>query len=244
MDGSLGARTAALNDGYIADTSNFGVMCYTQNEIDALVKAANENEVSLVFHAIGDRAIADLLRAFEKTNKEGNPLRHGIIHLQITTNDILQEMAKKDICALVQPAFLNTDMEIIEKRVSEKLINSSYAYKTMVKTLKTSFGTDLPVEDINPFKGIYLAITRRNFQKTKIYNNDQFITVKEAIDAYTIGGSYMSFEEDKKGMLKKDYLADFIIIDKDIFTIDYEEIKDIRVIATYVDGKKVFDSKN
>lgn len=242
LDGSLGARTAALTIPYQDDPMTTGVLCFPYDCLEKLVSEANQKQVQLIFHAIGNKAIHEALDALMKSNDKTNPLRHGIVHLQITDEKCLDFLAKYNICALVQPAFLDYDMGIVEERVGKELAQTSYAFKTMIETIPTSFGTDLPVEEINPFLGIYLAVTRRNFKKTKIYNNHQFIRLEQAIDAYTIGSSYQEFMENKKGRLEKGYFADFIIVDRNIFEIPLEEITQTKVLATYVGGKKVYDA--
>lgn len=243
LDGSLGARTAALTSPYADDKSSYGVTCYQYEELQQLVAVANREKVQLIFHAIGDKAISDVLDAFEASNELKNPLRHGIVHLQITDETILKRMKKNNICALVQPAFLDYDMGIVAERVGEKLASTCYAWKTLLESVPTSFGTDLPVEEINPFKGLYLAVTRRNFNKTKIYNNNQFISLHQAVAAYTSGSSYQEFMEDKKGLLQVGYFADFIVLDRDIFAVPCEELLQTKVLKTYVSGKKVYEAK-
>lgn len=242
LDGSLGARTAALTIPYMDAPATKGVLCISYQNLQELVEEANKKKVQLIFHAIGNQAIRDAIDAFAYSNEKNNPLRHGIVHLQITDEEIWNRLATYHINALVQPAFLDYDMEIVEQRVGKKLAQTSYAFKTMIETIPTSFGTDLPVEEINPFLGIYLAITRRNFKNTQIYNNDQFINLHQAIEAYTIGSSYQEFMEDKKGLLTVGYFADFIIVDRNIFMVSYEEIKQTKVLKTYVGGKKVYDA--
>ena len=243
LDGSLGARTAALTTVYHDDKATKGVACYQFDQLQTLVSEANKKQVQLIFHAIGNQAINDVVTAFASSNDKNNPLRHGIVHLQITDKKVLNRLHENNICALVQPAFLDYDMGIVEERVGKELASTSYAFHTMIETIPTSFGTDLPVEEINPFHGIYLAVTRRNFQKTKIYNNHQFVTRCQAIDAYTIGSSYQEFMENKKGLLEVGYFADFIIVDRDVFTIPLEEIYKTNVLTTYVGGKKVYSAK-
>lgn len=244
LDGSLGARTAALTIPYQDDLTTAGVLCIPYDHLENLVLEANQKQVQLIFHAIGNQSIHEALDAFMNSNNQTNPLRHGIVHLQITDEKCLENLAKYNICALVQPAFLDYDMGIVEERVGKELTQTSYAFKTMIETIPTSFGTDLPVEEINPFQGIYLAVTRRNLKKTKIYNNHQFIKVDQAIDAYTIGSSYQEFMENKKGRLETGYFADFIIVDRNIFEIPLEEMIQTKVLATYVGGKKVYDANS
>ena len=248
-DGSLGARTAALRNPYADDTSTRGLEIFTQEDLDNMVMISHENNCPVAIHAIGDRAIEMSLDAIEKAQKK-NPkdyIRHGIVHCQITDGEILERFKELNVLAFIQPIFIDYDMNIVIDRVGHDLAQTSYAWKTMMdKGIHIPFGTDCPVESFNPMANIYTAVTRKNINgnQKKVYLPNEKLSMYEAIYAYTVEGAYASNEENIKGTITKDKLADFIILDKDLFNLSCEEdILDTKVVKTYVDGKLVYDAK-
>lgn len=242
-DGSLGARTALMRRPYADDPSTKGIACMTPDQIDAYVQSATDGKMQVVAHAIGDGAMENVLNAYAKAGDRGKDLRHGIIHCQITDKDILERMRDLDVLSLVQPIFLHADLHIVEDRVGKELASSSYAFKTMeTLNIHVSYGSDAPVENFNVFEGIHCAVNRQdlNLFPADGFNPKECVDVSTAIDNYTIEGAYASFEELKKGRLKPGYLADLVVLSDDIFTIPFNQIKDVSVLKTMVNGKFVF----
>lgn len=243
-DGSLGARTAYMLKDYEDAPGTRGVEALSDEQLEDLCKLATEHGIRVVTHAIGDGAVESVIRAYEKTMINGkNPLRHGIVHCQITSKDQLERIARLNIPIMYQPIFLDYDIKIAESRVGKELASSSYAFNTLYKLgAPISLGTDAPVEDCNPFPNIYCAVTRKGLDGKPEggFYPEEKMEVEDVIDAYTIGSAYNEFKEDFKGRLKVGYVADLIVLDKDIFTIDEEEIKDIKVEKTMVDGEFVY----
>ena len=128
----------------------------------------------------------------------------------------------------------------------EELLKSSYAFKTALDYgIKISFGTDCPVERLNPFSNIHCAVNRQDlkYQPADGYYPKESLTVQQSIDNYTIGSSYQQFMENSKGKLQVGYLADYIVLDRDIFTCDKKDIKNIEVLETVIGGKTVYDKQ-
>lgn len=247
-DGSLGARTAALRNPYADDSSTKGLEMFTQSELNELVLTSNRHNCPVAIHAIGDRAIEMSLDAIEyaqKSDSAHNP-RHGIVHCQITDNNLLERFKELNVLAFIQPIFIDYDMNIVADRVGNDMAQTSYAWKTMLdKGIHASFGTDCPVETFNTMPNIYSAVTRKNISgdEKKIYLADEKMSMFEAIRAYTFEGAYASGEENIKGTISPGKLADFIVLDRDLFNLSSdEEILDTHVVETYVDGKKVYSS--
>jgi len=141
---------------------------------------------------------------------------------------------------MYQPIFLDYDMHAVISRCGEELSSTSYAFKTAEDLgIHVSYGTDSPVEDSNPFPNLYSAVTRKD--KTGFPEGGFFpqecVDIETAIDAYTIGSAYNEFMEDRKGRIKPGFLADMVILDKDIFTCDPMEIRGILPVMTIVDGQ-------
>lgn len=244
-DGSLGARTALMLKDYNDKPDTKGVAALNDYQLQELCNLAAENEIRVVTHAIGDGAVESVINAYEKTMKDGNNhLRHGIVHCQITSLEQLNRIARLNIAVMYQPIFLDYDLQIVEPRVGKKLASTSYAFNTL-NCLGTpiSFGTDSPVEDLNPFPNIYCAVTRQRLNGTPAggFAPNEKMSVEDAIDAYTMGSAYNEFKENIKGRLKPGYAADLAVLDTDIFTVDHNIIKDIKVEKTMIDGKFVYE---
>lgn len=245
-DGSLGGRTALLSGVYKDDPSASGVQVMSQEEMDTFFRMAEEKGVQVIVHAIGDRAVRMVIDAIKRTASPGNPLRHGIVHAQITSEDILEEIRKENILAFVQPIFLHYDMHIVRERVGEALAATSYAFRRMADSgIHVSFGTDCPVEEISTFNNLYCAVTSQDLNgwpEGGFYPDGRF-PVRQAVDCYTYEGAYASFEEGKKGKLRIGYAADFAVLDRNIFQIDPNEIRDTKVLLTVMGGKKTYQAE-
>ncbi len=243
-DGSLGARTALMLKDYEDAPDTKGVAALSDEQLQALCDLAAENGITVVTHAIGDGAIESVINAYEKTMRDGkNPLRHGIVHCQITSMEQLERIASLNIPVMYQPIFLDYDVQIVEDRVGKELASTSYAFNTLRKLgAPISFGSDSPVEDCNPFPNIYCAVTRQriNGEPKGGFTPSEKMSIEDAIDAYTIGSSFNEFKESFKGRLKPGYAADLIVLDSDIFSIEDSHIKDIRVEKTMINGELVF----
>ncbi|PID82250.1 MAG: amidohydrolase [Clostridiales bacterium] len=240
-DGSLGARSALVNDEYADSPGNTGIAALTVEEADVFLKFAHDNDMQVVTHVIGDRAFNEMANSYAKYTGEENPLRWGLIHTQLSGREELDLLTKYNIPTLVQPIFLRADIPNVKKAVSEKLQSTSYAFGTMVKEgVHLSLSTDTPIEPVDPFANIYWAVTRKAPEDKEAFYPEHCMSVEDAVDAYTIESAYIEFKEDFKGRIKEGYLADFIVLDKDIFTIDKLDIPSIKVLMTVLDGNVVY----
>ena len=239
-DGSLGTRTAYMSEPYHDDPTTKGMLCYEENEIRNMMQFSNNNDCQCAIHAIGDQCLDILLDEYDKFIDK-NELRHGIVHCQISRKDQLDKMIKQKLHIYAQSIFLDYDIQIVHDRVGEKA-NTSYSWKTLLDGgCCVSNGSDCPVELPNALGGIECAVTRNNLkQSCKPYLPHEAFSVKEAIDSYTKASAYASFDELIKGQIKENYLADFIILNKNPFTIESNQIHNIQVLETYMDGKCVY----
>ena len=246
VDGSLGARTAALIKPYEDEKDNYGITLLNQEELDRLVSLSSEYNTHIIIHAIGDRA---MYMAFESIEKEltKNPKkdhRHGIVHCQITDEALINKFKELDVVAYIQPIFLDYDWNMVKKRVGEDREKTSYNWKGMVdKRVKIACGSDAPVETFNVLYGIYEAVTRKDLtgRPKEGWLKDQALTVDEALYGYTMGGAFSSFEEDIKGSIKIGKLADIVVLSEDIFTIDSDDIKNIKIEKTIFNGNIIYE---
>ncbi len=242
VDGSLGARTALMRQPYADDPQTRGIQCLTQDQLDALTVTAHDNGFQVTVHVIGDGAMEMVLDSYEKIIDHGqNPLRHALIHCQITDLPLLERFRDLGIYAQVQPIFIHYDSHIVYQRVGTALADTSYAFGTMLKSgIPVSFGSDSPVEDMNPYHNLYCAITRRDLNGNLPYNISEAVTIAEAVDAYTLGSAEVCFRETQLGRLLPGYLADFVVLDQNLFEIDPMEIKNVRPVMTVVHGQIVY----
>lgn len=244
VDGSLGARTALMRQPYHDDPKTKGIATLSEQQLDTLVQMAVDHDCSVAIHAIGDGAIENVLNAYDKVCSDGqNPLRLGIVHLQITDRPLLERFTKNGILAYVQPIFLHYDTTIVEDRVGSQLASTSYAFKSLIDMgVHTSFGTDSPIEDMNPIDNIYCAVTRQTLKGEPQggFHPEECLDMAQAIDCYTIESAYCSFEEGFKGRLKEGYVADLVVLSQDLFTISNEQILQTKVDRTMVNGRWVY----
>lgn len=245
MDGSLGGGTAALFQPYSNEPDNKGVILHQDIEIQEMVNIAHSAGLQIAIHAIGDQAVFSSLIAI-KSAQERYPRpnsRHRIIHCQVINEEILSLFKQLDVIADIQPRFLSSDLEWVEKKLGIERSKCAYAWKSFLKSgIKVAGGSDSPCDNINPFEGIYSAVTRKNLSRLPKngWNPSEKLSVEEAVKLFTIDAAYASFEENIKGTLNKGKLADFIVLDKDPFRINPDEIKSIKVLQTYLSGERIF----
>ncbi|MBR4768737.1 MAG: amidohydrolase [Lachnospiraceae bacterium] len=243
-DGSLGSRTAFLSRPYADLPENRGLLLLTEKELNELISFANENDQQIAVHTIGDGCLDLVLEAFEKALRDHprRDHRHGVVHCQITRPDQLKKLRELDLCVYAQSVFLDYDNHIVEKRVGPVLASTSYSWKTLMESgVSVSNGSDCPVELPDVMKGIECAVTRTSMDGTGPYLPVEAFTVKEALDSFTIRGAEASFEEDRKGLIAPEYLADFTVLDENPFESEPKELHKIRVHACYLGGRCVFE---
>lgn len=237
LDGALGSSTAYMLENY-ENSNNRGILMYKANELYNLVSVADENKIDVAIHAIGDGAIDLAVKSIANTNN--HKMRHSIIHCQITNSNLIKRISRENILTHIQPIFLDNDIHIVEKRIGIKKTKSTYAYNSMYKSgIKIAFGSDSPVDKINPLLGIHLAVNRTDLNglpKNGFLPNEK-IDIKKALRFYTLNGAFAEHKEHKKGSLDIGKYADFTILDKNILKVKNEDIKSIKIIETYVNGK-------
>jgi predicted amidohydrolase YtcJ len=234
-DGSLGARTAALHKPYMDDKTTKGVLMYSQEKFEKLLFKVHEKDYQLAIHAIGDKAIESTLDALEKTlrKKPKKNNRHRIEHASVLNKNLIRRMRKLGIIASVQPHFIVSDFWTV-KRLGKRRARWTYALKSLVENgVVACGGSDCPIEPIDPLLGIWAAVARKSFPQEKL-------TVDEAIRMYTKNAAFASHEEPVKGVIECGKLADLTILAQDPYKIEANNIRDIEVDMTIVDGEIVY----
>lgn len=245
MDGSLGSRTAALQQPYADDPANQGLPQYKQDELNTMTAERVAEGFQIGFHAIGDAAAEMALRAYAFAlgpgYAGGSRKRFRIEHAQVIDPSQFQRFHELGVIASMQPNHLLTDMNWAEARIGPERAATSYAWKKFLDTgVPLAFGTDYPVEPITPFRGLYAAVTRRNEGGAAVYHPEQKLTIEEAIGAYTSGSAYAEFAEKEQGMLAPGMLADLVVLDRDITRVPAPDILKTAVLRTVVGGKTVY----
>ena len=245
-DGSLGARSAYLSRDYADKPGYRGIPIYTQRQFDDLIGCANRHGMQVAVHAIGDGILDRVLTAYRKALAEHprTDHRHGVVHCQITRPDQLADFAALQLHAYIQPIFLDYDIHMVERRVGCELASTSYAFRTLMEAgVWTSSGTDCPVELPRALACIQCAVTRRTLKDhAGPYLPEEALTVRQAIDSYTIHSAHATFEEGVKGRIAPGYLADFVVLGGNPFETEEDRIADIPVLATYTGGRRVYQA--
>ena len=235
VDGSLGARTAALKEPYSDKPQTKGIILYTQRKLNGLISKAHRAGLQLAVHAIGDRAIETVLEAFEdalETHPRKNR-RHRIEHCSVLNLKLIKRIKKLGLIASIQPHFVVSDFWVIE-RVGRDRARWVYPFKALIKEgLIVASGSDCPVEPIDPLLGIWAAVARKSFP-------EETLTVEEALETYTLNAAYASFDENNKGTIEAGKFADLTVLSDDLSNIPPDEIKRVKVEMTIVNGKIVY----
>lgn len=244
-DGNFGGHTAALLEPFSDKPDTSGQANYTQEEMTARVRAAYERNIQVGMHVIGDRA-ADMFTTAIETVYHENPKpdpRFRMIHLSVLNEDIIQRIKKLPVIVDVQPMFIHTDMPWIEARVGAQRAPYVNPWgKLLREGIILTGGSDAPGTPHDPWEGIYAAVTRKNLSGAPEggWYPENCISVYEALCMYTKNAAYSSYEENIKGTITAGKLADFVVIDDDIFVMDPMKIKDIKVKYTYLGGRLVY----
>jgi hypothetical protein len=246
MDGSLGSRTAALLAPYADDPGNSGLPRYQQAQLDAMTKERVAAGFQIGFHAIGDRAVEMALNAFSAAARSSPDLpakRERIEHSQVVERQDVPRYKALGVVASMQPSHLLTDMNWAEARLGPQRAREAYAWKAFLDAgVPLAFGTDYPVEPIDPFRSIYAGVTRKNEAGTRSYFPEDKLTIGQVLNAYTQGSAYAEFSETYKGRLAPGFAADFVVLDRDLTKVAAREILETRVLRTVVDGRIVYQA--
>ena len=248
IDGTLGSGTALFFAPYIDTPEKTGLPQMPYEELEKLVMTADKAGFQIGIHAIGDKANHWVLNAYEKAQQfnGSRDSRHRIEHAQVLHSSDIQRFAKLGVTASMQPTHCITDKRFAEKRIGIKRCQGAYAWQSLLDEMAVvAFGTDYPVEPINPLEGLYAAVTRKDRagESGDGWFPEQKLSMENAIELYTLSSAYAEFMEDRKGMIKKGYLGDVVIFDKDLMTIPHDQIMRTKVDYTIVGGKVVYKRK-
>ena len=245
MDGSLGSRTAAMNAPYADDPGNSGIPRFEQDKLNAMAIERARAGFQMGFHAIGDRAVGMALDAFAAAEQAvpGSDRRDRIEHSQVLSAGDFARYKQLGVIASMQPNHLLSDMAWAEARLGPERSKYAYAWKSFLDAgVPLAYGTDYPVEPLTPFRGVYCSVTRMNETGNMTFHPEQKLTMAQTLTAYTQGSAYAEFAERWKGKLAPGYVADFVVLDRDLTTAGPHDILGTKVLRTVVGGKTVFES--
>jgi predicted amidohydrolase YtcJ len=235
-DGSLGSQTAWCFNKYIGSKANYGMEEATVAELVRLIKRAGRLGLPCAIHAIGDRAISNVLDAFEIAPAPKGGTRHRIEHLQLVRRKDLLRVKRLGVVASMQPSHCPSDTNMIRKYWGDRGRNA-FVFRTILDMkIDLAFGSDVPVEPLDPIAGIAAAVRRAKNGGRDVFCPEQRITAAEAIHAFTVGAAIACGQQHCRGYLLPGYPADFIILDQDITRIAPNRIADTQVLATAVNG--------
>jgi predicted amidohydrolase YtcJ len=252
-DGSLGSTTALFEQPYndAPDTSGLpNEMMLPEGNMLKMALGADKADLQLAVHAIGDKANRIMLDVFTEVAKQNGPRaarRWRIEHAQHLRPEDFARYAQLGVIASVQPYHAIDDGRWAEKRIGHERAKTTYAFRTFLDHgVRLAFGSDWTVAPLNPMQGLYAAVTRATLdgKNPNGWFPEQKLTLKEAIEAYTMGSAFAEFREKEKGSLARGKLADIVVLDTDLFSVAPEKIKDAAVRYTIVGGKVVYEAGN
>ena len=244
-DGSLGARSAALIEDYSDDPGNRGMLVNEPEELLQGIGECHELGLQAAVHAIGDRGVRAVLDIYEQVLREHprRDARHRIEHAQVVSEADLERFAELGVIPSMQFTHCTSDMPWAEERLGPERVKGAYAWRSLAERgCRIPGGSDFPVESIDPFLGLYAAVTRQDLSGNPPggWYGEQRLTIEEALRAFTVDAAYAAHLEDDRGSLSPGKLADFIVLSRDIMEIEPPIIPDVEVLMTVLGGEALF----
>ncbi|MGN7357055.1 amidohydrolase [Paenibacillus sp. SAF-054] len=239
-DGALGGRTALLGRPYADEPSTCGVAVHSDEDLEKLILQARSLGMAVASHAIGDGAAAKVLHYLEKHPcPEGK--RDRLIHGQILRPELLEQMKELPVIVDIQPSFVTSDFPWVMDRIGEPGDLLIYAWKSLMEEgIPCAGGSDAPIENVSPLKGIHAAVTRTKSYPSAVYGEEQRLSMYQAISLYTKGSAFAICHEADRGVIGVGYAADFTILKEDPFEQDPDVLLRDVVQMTVVDGSVVY----
>ncbi|WP_179319345.1 amidohydrolase [Winogradskyella helgolandensis] len=237
-DGALGSRGAMLREPYSDKPGHLGLLVTDLETLSQSAERIANSEFQMNTHAIGDSANHAVLQTYNKVLAGKEDRRWRVEHAQIVSPEDFE--LYKNVMPSIQPTHATSDMYWAEDRVGAERIKGAYAYKQLLEAYgKVALGTDFPVEQVSPFLTFYAAVARQDLEQYPEggFQIENGLTREETLKGMTIWAAYSNFEEDEKGSIEVGKFADFIVLDKDIMTVNAKQIPNIKVLTTVVGGE-------
>lgn len=244
-DGALGSRGAALLAPYVDAPDQHGLLFMSDADLQNKIETALRAGYQVNIHAIGDAANHQVLGAFAAAYRSvgGRDLRNRIEHAQVVSLADIPRFKQLNLIASMQPTHATSDMNMAETRIGPERLKGAYAWRTFLdQGTRIAGGSDFPVESPNPFFGLHAAVTRTDHSGSPKggWHPEQSMSLLEAFRAFTLDAAYAEHQESQVGSLEPGKWADFILIDRDLFTIPPGDIWKIKVEQTWVAGRRVY----
>lgn len=245
VDGSLGSHTAWFHRPFVDAPKSKGFMVTDSTDLKKWVLSADSAKLHVTVHAIGDHANDWILDVFEQAEKQNGQRdrRFRVEHAQHLSPHAIQRFAQLNVIPSMQPYHAIDDGRWAAKYIDNQALMGTYAFKSLLDAkAKLTFGSDWTVAPLSPLEGICAAVTRQTIdgKNPNGWFPEQKISVEDALKCYTQNNAYAGFQENKTGTLAKDKLADFVVLSDNIFTIQAEKIKEVKVMHTIIGGKEVY----
>nr|MBK9652822.1 amidohydrolase [Bacteroidota bacterium] len=242
-DGALGSRGACMRDAYHDRQAHHGFLLHTVAELQQAANDIAQHNFQMNTHCIGDSANHLMLQIYANALKGKKDARWRIEHAQVLASEDIGWFAKYGIIPSVQPTHATSDMYWAQDRVGAERMKAAYAYKQLLDVCgMIAAGSDFPVESINPMFGFYAAVARKDqkgYPKNGFQKQDA-ISRQDALRAMTIWAAYAAFEEKEKGSIEAGKFADFVITSQDIMKHPENDLFNIKVKQTFINGERVF----
>lgn len=235
-DGALGSQTAALDEPY-AGSHERGILTIEPETLTQEVARAAAGGIAVAIHAIGDRAVHVALDAIAPTRKIAPELRQKIEHVQLVRADELGRFAALGVIASMQPIHATSDRDLADRYWGRERTKRAYPWRTLIASgARLAFGSDAPVEPIDPLLGIYAAVARRRPGDADAWTPEQRLTLDEALAGYSSGPAYALARESTSGTLAVGMVCDATVVDRDIARLPEADILAAAVRATVTGG--------
>lgn len=245
-DGALGSRGAAMLEDYSDDHGNRGLLRMSPDAMRTAIAKAKRCGVQVATHAIGDRGNRQVLDLYEQAlgadARRGDP-RWRIEHAQIIAAQDLPRLAAMHVIAAMQPTHATSDMPWAEQRIGPARINGAYAWRQLRDSgARLALGSDFPVESADPRLGLYATVTRADADGKPLggWHPEEKLTAFEALRGFTLDAAYAGFAEGEVGSLAVGKRADFVVLEQDPLAVEPGQLRDLKLLGTYVDGATVW----
>ncbi len=242
-DGSLMGRTAAMFDDFEGEPGNSGYFQMPEERLHSLILAAHLSGWQIATHAIGDRAVSSVLDAYESALSRfpRGDHRHRIEHCGVCRADDVARLARLGVIPVPQARFISEIGDGMLDAIGPARAGDCYRQRSFLDAgILVPGSSDRPVVDGAPLLGIHDLVNQRT-ATGRPFNPHEALTVEEAITAYTMGSAFAAFDEGLKGSIERGKLADLVVLDRDLTTIDPDGIAETEVLATMVGGRFEFD---
>lgn len=240
-DGALGSRTAFMHKSFSSAPGDCGIEVTTKSALKRIALEAKALGLPMAVHAIGDQAITNVLETLSASPPPVGT-RHRIEHLQILRKKDLALVVRSGVVASMQPSHMPSDIPIMKRHLGSRA-NNCYLFNSLAKRgVPLAFGSDAPIEPLDPLGGIVDAVRRQSHSGREVIALEERISALSAVRGFTAGAAFAVCQENEYGFALPGYHADLTILSSDLRKATLKSISDTSIIATIVDGKVVYSS--